>query len=124
MKAIRVYETGGPEVLKYEEMPDRRPGPARSSCAFTRRASTRSTPTSGAARTGAAALPYTPGSDGAGVIEAIGAGVQGFAAGDRVYLAGTVPGPYAGTYAEWAVCDALASAPAPARTCRSPRARR
>jgi NADPH2:quinone reductase len=52
-------------------------------------------------------LPYTPGMDGAGEIEAVGAGFTGFAVGDRVYIGGpgrTIAG--AGTYAERALCTA------------------
>jgi NADPH2:quinone reductase len=45
-------------------------------------------------------LPYTPGNDGAGVIEKVGADVSEFKPGDRVYTAGSVTG----TYAEFAVC--------------------
>ncbi|MGH8020306.1 MAG: NADPH:quinone reductase, partial [Opitutaceae bacterium] len=48
------------------------------------------------------ALPYTPGSDGAGMIEAVGAGVTSHKPGDRVYVAGSS----SGTYAELALCDA------------------
>ncbi len=32
VKAIRVHEFGGPEVLKVEDVPDRRAGPGKSSC--------------------------------------------------------------------------------------------
>jgi NADPH2:quinone reductase len=51
-------------------------------------------------------LPYTPGSDGAGEVERIGAGVTHVAPGDRVYVGGygTTAGG-AGTYAERALCS-------------------
>jgi len=41
------------------------------------------------------ALPYTPGGDAAGVVEAVGDGVARVKPGDRVYTAGTVTGAYA-----------------------------
>ena len=41
------------------------------------------------------ALPYTPGSDAAGIVESVGDGVEGIAAGDRVYVGGTLTGAYA-----------------------------
>jgi NADPH:quinone reductase len=46
-------------------------------------------------------LPYTPGSDAAGVVEAVGEDVVDFQPGDRVYCAGTL----SVSYAEYAVCD-------------------
>jgi NADPH2:quinone reductase len=49
-------------------------------------------------------LPYTPGVDGAGVVEAVGSGVREFAEGDRVYIGGTVEGRAVGSYAEKALC--------------------
>lgn len=49
-------------------------------------------------------LPYTPGSDGAGVIAALGEGVTTWAVGDRVYIAAF--GTAYGTYAERMVCPA------------------
>lgn len=45
-------------------------------------------------------LPYTPGKDGAGTVEALGAGVTEFSVGDRVYTNGSTTG----TFAEFAVC--------------------
>lgn len=45
-------------------------------------------------------MPYTPGSDAAGVVEAVGSGVSRVAVGDRVYTAGTI----SGAYAEFALC--------------------
>ena len=46
-------------------------------------------------------LPYTPGSDAAGVVEAVGANVTGVKPGDRVYFGGSV----SGAYAELSVCE-------------------
>src|SRR5204863_1663008 len=48
-------------------------------------------------------LPYTPGSDAAGVVEAVGAGVTSVKAGDRVYVGGSV----SGAYAEMSLCNEL-----------------
>lgn len=50
-------------------------------------------------------LPYVPGFDGAGEIEKIGKEVQGFAVGDRVFVASTLS-KTTGTYAEKVVCGA------------------
>lgn len=49
-------------------------------------------------------LPYTPGSDGAGVIESIGDGVTEFQVGERVFVS-TLTGNGTGTYAEKLICD-------------------
>ncbi len=46
-------------------------------------------------------LPYTPGSDGAGVVSAVGMGVDAVKVGDRVFLSGSI----SGTYAELAICE-------------------
>ena len=55
-------------------------------------------------------LPYTPGNDGAGVVEQVGANVSNFKAGDRVYTAGSL----SGTYAEFALCKKEQVHPLPA----------
>ena len=49
-------------------------------------------------------LPYTPGADAAGVIDQVGAGVQDWRIGQRVYISGTALGKAHGAYAQYAVC--------------------
>src|SRR5262249_38857568 len=107
MKAIRVHEFGGPNVLTLEEIPDPKPGPDE---VLVRIRAAGVNPVDAYIHTGTYArkppLPYTPGQDGAGEIHAVGAAVKGIQAGDRVYIAGpgnTVAG--AGTYAELALCS-------------------
>jgi len=59
-------------------------------------------------------LPYTPGADGAGTVEAVGEGVKAFKNGDRVYISGSVDGRASGSYAEHAVCAIEQVHPLPA----------
>ncbi|MGA2336555.1 MAG: NADPH:quinone reductase [Terriglobales bacterium] len=96
MKAIVVREFGGPEVLKLEEIPTPRPAAGQ---VLVRIHAAGVNPYDTYMRTGTYAikppLPYTPGSDGAGVIEAIGEGVHKVKPGARVYVAKTVTGAYA-----------------------------
>src|SRR5467141_3112419 len=96
MKAILVREFGGLEVLKLGEIPT--PTPAAGQVVVLIRASGLN-PYDTYMRAGNYAvkplLPYTPGSDGAGVVEAIGDGVKKVKPGDRVYTAKTVTGAYA-----------------------------
>jgi NADPH2:quinone reductase len=49
-------------------------------------------------------LPYTPGSDAAGIVASVGKDVHEFKQGDRVYISGTIAGRAYGAYAERAVC--------------------
>ena len=101
MKAIRVREFGGPEVMRLEEVPDLQPGPGQ---VVVRVKAVGVNPVDTYIRSGAYArkptLPYTPGMDAAGVVEAVGKGVARVAVGDRVYTAGTM----SGAYAEQALC--------------------
>src|SRR5947207_89633 len=101
MKSIRVHEFGGPEVLRLEEVPTPEPGPGE---VLVRMHAIGVNPVETYIRAGTyaykPALPYTPGNDGAGVIEQVGADVKEFKAGDRVYTAGSI----SGTYAEFALC--------------------
>ena len=57
------------------------------------------------------ALPFTPGNDGAGLIAAVGDGVEDWRPDDRVYVAGSTTG----TYAEFALCEAAQVHPLPER---------
>ena len=102
MKAIRVSEYGGPAVLKLEEIPTPQAGPNQ---VLVRHRAVGINPVDTYLRSNTdnrgPKLPYTPGADAAGVIEAVGAGVTALRAGDRVYVGGTVTG----AYAEYAVCE-------------------
>jgi NADPH:quinone reductase len=96
MKAIQVHQFGGPEVLQFEEIPTPKPGPGQ---VLVRVHAAGVNPYDTYMRNGTYAvkppLPYTPGSDAAGVIEAVGEGVGSYKPGDRVYTAATVSGAYA-----------------------------
>lgn len=96
MKAIQVQEFGGPEVLKLHEVPAPKPA---SGQVLVRIQAAGVNPYDTYMRAGTyaikPALPYTPGSDAAGVIEAVGEGVTKVKVGDRVYTAQTVTGAYA-----------------------------
>src|SRR5258706_8791946 len=96
MKAILVRECGGLEVLNLEEIPPPKPA---SGQVLVRIHAAGVNPYDTYMRAGRYAikppLPYTPGSDAAGVIEAIGDGVKKVKPGDRVYTAKTVTGAYA-----------------------------
>ncbi|HEX4517444.1 MAG TPA: NADPH:quinone reductase [Polyangiaceae bacterium] len=96
MKAIRVHAFGAPDVMKIEDVPDPKPGPEQ---VVVRVKAAGVNPSDTYMRSGAYTvkppLPYTPGSDGAGIVEAIGEGVTHVAVGDRVYLARSASGTYA-----------------------------
>jgi NADPH2:quinone reductase len=112
MKAIVVHEFGAPEVLKLENVPQPNPG-AGQVLVHIRAAGVN--PADTYMRSGnyarKPALPYTPGNDGAGVVESVGANVTQVKAGDRVYLSGSVTG----TYAEYALVAASDAHPLPER---------
>ena len=100
MKAVRVYELGGPEVLRYEELPVPEPQAGQTlikieaiglnyiDCNFR----------IGAYKT---TLPFTPGMEAAGTVTTIGPAVTEVRVGDRVVYA-----PHMGAYAEYAVVPA------------------
>jgi NADPH2:quinone reductase len=108
MRAIRVHRTGGPEEMRLEDVPSPTPGPgqARVKVAFSgvnfidvyHRTGTYPMP-----------LPFTPGSEGAGVVDAVGDGAK-VRVGDRVAWA-----MHPASYAEQAVVDAWKLVPVPER---------
>src|SRR3954451_3082320 len=102
MKAIRVHEFGGPEVMNLEEVPDIEAGPHK---IIVHIRAVGVNPVDTYIRAGMDArtppLPYTPGSDAAGDVVAVGEGVRRFKAGYRVYTSGTLTG----AYAEQALCE-------------------
>ena len=100
MKAIQVRECGGPDQMQLVELPTPAPGPKQ---ALVRIAATGVNFIDVYFRTGLykADLAFTPGMEGAGVVEAVGPDVNEVAAGDRVAYAMT-----RGSYAEYAVVPA------------------
>jgi NADPH2:quinone reductase len=102
MKAIRVSEYGGPAVLKLEEVPAPQPGPGQ---VLVRNHAVGVNPVDTYLRSNTdnrgPKLPYTPGSDAAGVVEAVGSGVSSVKPGDRVYFGGSSTG----AYAEMSLCE-------------------
>jgi len=101
MKAIQVDQFGGPEVLQLRDVPDPKPGAGQ---VVVKLFAVGVNPVDTYIRKGTygpRTFPYTPGSDGAGVIESVGDGVKKVKPGDRVYLAGSL----SGTYAQKALCN-------------------
>ena len=98
--AIRVHETGGPDVLRWEEVEVGDPGAGQITL---RQEAAGLNYIDVYHRIGLypQPLPFTPGVEGAGVVEAVGPGVTGLKAGDRVAYAGPTGG-----YAEMRVIDA------------------
>lgn len=96
MKAIRVHEFGGPEVMQLEDVPDLTPGGGQ---VVVRVRAIGVNPVDAYIRSGLypvkPSLPYTPGMDAAGIVESIGEDVTLVAVGDSVYVAGAISGAYA-----------------------------
>jgi NADPH2:quinone reductase len=98
MKAVRVHNYGGPEVLKYEDVPVPTAGKGE---AVVKIAAAGVNFIDIYFRSGvskAAQLPFTPGHEGAGTVSAVGEGVTEVKVGDRVAYAMTQ-----GSYAEYAL---------------------
>jgi len=107
MKAIRVHENGGPEVLKWEDVPDPQPGEGQ---VLVRVKGTAVNFADYLMRIGAylgTTPPFTPGLEAVGIVEAVGPGVQSIAPGQKVLAWGR------NSYAELAVYAANLVAPMP-----------
>jgi NADPH:quinone reductase len=113
MRAIRVEAFGDPGVLRLVDGDDLRPAAGQ---VLVDVHAAGVNPVETYIRSGAYArkppLPYTPGTDGAGVVRSLGEGVTGLRPGDRVWI-GATGGACSGTYAQQVVCDAALVHPLP-----------
>ena len=94
MRAVRVHKIGGPEVLTYEEVELPTPGPGE---VRVRHVAIGVNYLDVYFRSGfypPTVLPFTPGSEGAGLVSAVGPDVTAFKPSDRVAYV-TTPGSYA-----------------------------
>src|SRR5512147_422587 len=102
MKAIRVSSYGGPSVLKLEDVPTPQPTAGQ---VLVHNHAIGVNPVDTYLRANVdnrgPKLPYTPGADSAGIVEAVGPDVTAVKAGDRVYVGGSLTG----AYAEFSLCD-------------------
>lgn len=103
MKAIRVSQFGGPEVLQLQtDVPIPKPSVGQ---VLLKVQAAGVNPVETYLRAGAYAklpsLPWTPGNDGAGIVQDVGPGVTNVKVGDRVFTKGTITG----TYAEYTVAN-------------------
>jgi NADPH2:quinone reductase len=112
MKAILVRQFGAPEVLKWEEIPTPKPTAGQ---VLVKIHAAGVNPADTYTRTGNYAilpsLPYTPGMEGAGVVDSVGDSVKKVKPGDRVYVAKSL----SGTYAEYALALEAGVYPLPDR---------
>jgi NADPH2:quinone reductase len=107
VRAIQITESGGPEVLIPTELPDPTPGPGELLVEVAV-AGVNYIDTYQRQGIYPMQLPFVPGMEGAGRVREVGAGVTGFATGDRVAWANTLGG-----YAELAAIPADDAAPVP-----------
>ncbi|MET7683022.1 NADP-dependent oxidoreductase [Streptomyces sp. NPDC005423] len=121
MKAIRLHEHGGPEVLRYEDVPVPEPKPGE---VLVRVHAVGVNPPDWYLRDGLTVmpvemrpridLPVIPGTDVSGVVEAVADDVDGFSVGDEVYGMIRFPGFDGSAYAEYVVAPASDLARKPA----------
>ena len=107
MKAIRIHQTGDPDVLKYEDAPMPEPGAGQVRVKV-KAAGVNFIDTYHRRGWYPIPAPFTPGVEAAGVVDALGAGVTGIAVGDRVAYGLTI-----GSYAEYSLVSAGVIVPLP-----------
>jgi NADPH:quinone reductase-like Zn-dependent oxidoreductase len=122
MKAIRLHQPGGPEQLRYEEIPTPRPGPGQVLVQLKAAALNHRDVWIRLGMQMADRLPLVPGSDGAGLVAEVGPGVAQVKVGDAIVILPSLNwgdredqpspafkilgGPDPGTYAEFIVVPA------------------
>ncbi|MFJ9915094.1 NADP-dependent oxidoreductase [Actinacidiphila glaucinigra] len=121
MRAIRLHEHGGPDVLRYEQVPLPQPGPGE---VLVRVHAVGVNPPDWYLRDGMSnlpenvrpkfSLPVIPGTDLSGVIEAVAADVDDFRVGDEVFGLLRFPGFDGSTYAQYVAAPASDLARKPA----------
>jgi NADPH:quinone reductase-like Zn-dependent oxidoreductase len=116
MKAVRVHHYGGPEVLQFEDAS--RPTPRADELLIKVHAASVN-PIDWKVRAGymkdymPLPLPFIPGWDVSGVVEAVGSGVTKFKKGDDVYARANINHDGYGGYAEYSVAEESATGPKP-----------
>jgi NADPH2:quinone reductase len=107
MRAIRVHQFGDPSVLTLDEVPTPEPGPGQVQVRIHAAGVNPVDTYIRAGRYGTLpSLPFIPGSDGAGVISAVGSNAGPWKVGDRVFFFGTALGRPYGAYAEFVLAAA------------------
>lgn len=110
MKAIQVSEFGGPEVLKLKDAPDPIPQPGQVLISVRAVGVNPVDTYIRAGKYGPRPMPFIPGADAAGVVDAIGSGVATCRVGDNVYVWNL-----AGSYAQKIVVDQSRVYPLPTK---------
>jgi NADPH2:quinone reductase len=108
MRAVRFHRTGGPEVLRVEDVPEPEPGPGEVRVRVRHVGVNFIDTYLRAGSYDPGTLPARAGKEGAGRVDAVGSGVRDLAAGDRVAF---FDAP--GTYAEAVVIPAARAIPVP-----------
>ena len=101
MKGVQITEYGGPEVMKYQDLPDPAPGEGQALLEI-QAIGVNFTDTYSRSGVNPPSLPWIVGVEGAGVVRGVGPGVTEVKEGDSVVYC-SIPG----SYAEQAVVPAL-----------------